>query len=93
MGSALTEYGLIIAVVALGLFAVLVAFRDAVGNLTHQTSVTISKHSGGGYGSGGGGGVRRGGGGKPSPDSPPEPEREDSSSATVGSGPTAVGAR
>jgi Flp pilus assembly pilin Flp len=93
-GSALVEYGLIIAVVALGLFAVLVGFRDAVGNLTNQTSVTISKQSGGGYGSGGGGGgVRRGGGGKPSPDSPPEPEDGDSSSSSVGSGTTAAGAR
>lgn len=93
-GSALVEYGLIIAVVALGLFAVLVGFRDAVGNLTNQTSVTISKQSGGGYGSGGGGGgVRRGGGGKPSPDSPPQPEDGDSGSSSVGSGTTAAGAR
>ena len=92
-GSALTEYGLLIAVVALGLFAVLVGFRDAVGNLTHQTSVTISKHSGGGYGRGGGGGVGHGGGGQPSPDSPPEPEPGDSGSATIGSGTTAAGAR
>src|SRR5262245_59077138 len=86
-GSALVEYGLIIAVVALGLFAVLVGFRDAVGNLTNQTSVTISKQSGGGYGRGGGGGIGRGGGGgggKSSPDSPAEPEDGDSSSASVG---------
>jgi Flp pilus assembly pilin Flp len=60
MGSALTEYGLLIAVVALGLFAVLVGLRDAVGNLTQQTSVTITQKSGGGYGRGGGGGVRLG---------------------------------
>jgi Flp pilus assembly pilin Flp len=92
-GSALVEYGLIIAVVALGLFAVLVGFRDAVGNLTNQTSVTITKHSGGGYGRGGGGGMGQGGGGKSSPDSPAEPEDGDSSSASVGSGTTAAGAR
>ena len=93
-GSALTEYGLIIAAVALGLFAILVGFRDAVGNLTQQTSVTISKQAGGGYGSRrGGGGVRHDGGGKSAPDSPPEPEDGDSSSATVGSGTTAAGAR
>jgi Flp pilus assembly pilin Flp len=92
-GSALVEYGLIIALVALGLFAVLVGFRDAVGNVTNQTSVTITQKSGGGYGRGGGGGVRHGGGGKSSPDSPPQPEDGDSSSATVGSGTTAAGAR
>jgi Flp pilus assembly pilin Flp len=93
MGSALTEYGLLIAVVALGLFAVLVGFRDAVGNLTHQTSVTITRHSGGGYGRGGGGGVRHGGGGESSPDNPPEPENGDSGSTSVGSGMTVAGAR
>ena len=93
-GSALTEYGLIIAVVALGLFAVLVGFRDAVGNLTNQTSVTISKHSGGGYGrgGGGGGGYHGGGGGESSPETPPEPEDGDSSSSAIGSG-TAAGTR
>jgi Flp pilus assembly pilin Flp len=91
-GSALTEYGLIIAAVALGLFAVLVGFRDAVGNLTNQTSVTISKHSGGGYGRGGGG-ARPGGGGESSPEAPPEPEGGDSSSSATGSGATAAGTR
>jgi Flp pilus assembly pilin Flp len=93
-GSALIEYGLIIAVVAMGLFAVLVGFRDAVGNVTHRTSVTISHQSGGGYGrGGGGGGVRPGGGEEPSPESPPEPEDGDSSSSATGSGATAAGAR
>lgn len=53
-GSALTEYGLIIAVVALGLVAVLTGFRNAVGNLTNHTAVTISDRTGSGYGSGGG---------------------------------------
>jgi Flp pilus assembly pilin Flp len=92
-GSALTEYGLLIAVVALGLFAVLVGFRDAVGNLTHQTSVTITQKSGGGYGRGGGGGIGHGGGGKASPDNPPEPESGDSGSVAVGAGTTAAGTR
>ena len=90
-GSALTEYALIIAAVALGLFAVLVGFRDAVGNLTNQTSVTISKHSGGGYGRGGG--SVRPVGGEPSPEAPPAPEDGDSSSSATGSGATAAGAR
>jgi Flp pilus assembly pilin Flp len=93
MGSALTEYGLLIAVVALGLFAVLVGLRDAVGNLTQQTSVTITQKSGGGYGRGGGGGVPLGGGGKASPDNQPEPENGDSATASVGTGMTAAGAR
>ncbi len=93
-GSALIEYGLLIAVVALGLLAVLVGFRDAVGNLTHQTSVTITQKSGGGYGrGGGGGGIPHGGAGKASPDNPPEPENGDSGSASVGSGTTVAGAR
>jgi Flp pilus assembly pilin Flp len=56
-GSALTEYGLIIAVVALGLIASLAVFRNAVGNLTNRTAVTISRQSSQGYGSGGGIGV------------------------------------
>ena len=84
-GSALTEYGLIIAAVALGLVAVLIGFRDAVGNLTNQTSVTISHQSGRGYGSGGGGGGDHGGGGSSSPETPPEPEDGDSSSTGPGS--------
>ena len=98
-GSAVVEYGLLIAVVALGLFAVLVAFRDAVGNVTNQTSVTISRQSSGGYGrSGGGGGGgsgsgRHGGEGESSPDSPPQPEGGDSSSATASPGTTAAGTR
>ena len=53
-GSALTEYGLIIAVVALGLIAVLAGFRNTVGNVTNRTAVTISDRAGHGYGSGGG---------------------------------------
>lgn len=52
-GSALIEYGLIIAVIALGLVAVLTGFRNTVGNLTNHTAVTISDRAGSGYGSGG----------------------------------------
>ena len=51
-GSAVTEYGLVIAVVALGLTAVLTGFRNAVGDLTNRTSVTIADQSGRGYGTG-----------------------------------------
>ena len=50
-GSALTEYALIIAAVAVGLFAVLGGFRDKIGGVTKRTAVTISQRSGGGYGS------------------------------------------
>jgi Flp pilus assembly pilin Flp len=56
-GSALTEYGLVIAVVALGLTAVLAGFRNAVGDLTNRTSVTIADQSGRGYGADGGAGT------------------------------------
>jgi Flp pilus assembly pilin Flp len=88
-GSALTEYGLIIAAVALGLFAVLTGFREAVGDLTNRTAVTISHQSSQGYGSGGGGGVGLPpSGGKPTSEAPPEPEPSDpdSTSAADGSG-------
>jgi Flp pilus assembly pilin Flp len=53
-GSALVEYGLIIAVLALSLIAVLTGFRSAVGDLTNRTSVTIARQSSQGYGAGGG---------------------------------------
>lgn len=53
-GAGLVEYALIIAVVALGLVAVLRIFRNSVGTLTNRTAVTISKQSAGGYGGGGG---------------------------------------
>lgn len=56
-GSALTEYGLVIALVALGLTAVLAGFRNAVGDLTNRTSTTIAQQASPGYGSGGGVGV------------------------------------
>lgn len=76
-GSALVEYGLIIAVVALGLIAVLSHFRNAVGNLTNRTAVSVSRQSSQGYGSGGSdGGLQVVGG----PVDPP-PENPDSGSA------------
>jgi Flp pilus assembly pilin Flp len=83
-GSALTEYGLIVAAVALGLIALLAGFRNAVGDLTNRTSVTISHQTGGGSGYGGGGGVRPIAG-KPAPDAPSEPENGDSTGAAVDS--------
>jgi Flp pilus assembly pilin Flp len=52
-GSALTEYGLIITVVALGLTATVGAFRNSVGDFANRTSVTISNQSGQGYGTSG----------------------------------------
>ena len=82
-GSALTEYGLIIAAVALGLIALLAGFRNAVGDLTNRTSVTISHQTSRGAGYGRGGGVRPVGG-KPAPDAAPEPEGGDSTGAAVG---------
>ena len=88
-GSALTEYGLLIAVVALGLIGLLAAFRNAVGDLTNRTSVTITRQSSQGFGYGRGGGVRPIGG-KPAPDTPSEPEPEpdegDSTGVAIGSG-------
>ena len=86
-GSGLTEYGLIIAAVAIGLFALLAGFRNAVGDVTNRTSVSIShKSSKGGYGRSGG---VRPYGGKPAPETPPEPEPEpedgDSTGVVVGS--------
>jgi Flp pilus assembly pilin Flp len=81
-GSALTEYGLIIAVVALGLVALLSGFRDAVGNLTNRTSVSITNGSNRGFNHGGGGGVRPIGG-DPAPDAPAESEPDDGDSTGV----------
>jgi len=51
-GSALTEYGVIIAFVALGLTAMLTTFRNSVGDLANRTAVTISDQSSQGYGAG-----------------------------------------
>jgi Flp pilus assembly pilin Flp len=81
-GSALTEYGLLIAVVALGLIALLAGFRNAVGDLTNRTSVTITKQSSRGFRYHGGG--VRPIGGKPAPDAPAEPEPEPDSGDSTG---------
>jgi hypothetical protein len=46
------EYALVIAVLAIGLAGVLGIFRNAVGNLTNRTAVTVSTQADGGYGKG-----------------------------------------
>ena len=76
-GSALTEYALIIAVVALGLIGVLKVFRNSVGNLTNRTAVTISQGTSKGYG-GGAGLVPQTG---PAPIRPPPAEPDSSAGA------------
>lgn len=90
-GSALTEYGLMIAVVALGLIGALAVFRNAVGDLTNRTAVTISDQSSSGYGSGGGAGVApMSWTGVPAPG--PEPDSTAADSAPSGSGPPVAAA-
>ena len=79
-GSALTEYGLIIAAVALGLVALLAGFRNAIGDVTTRTSVSISHKATRGYGRSGG---VRSVDGQPAPETPPEPEPEDGDSTGV----------
>jgi hypothetical protein len=76
---------LLIAVVALGLIALLAGFRNAVGDLTNRTSVTITKQSSRGFRYHGGG--VRPIGGKPAPDAPaePEPDSGDSTGVAIGS--------
>lgn len=51
-GAGAVEYALLIAVLAIGLAAVLGIFRNAVGNLTNRTAVSVSTHAAGGYGKG-----------------------------------------
>ena len=89
-GSALTEYGLIIAVLALGLVAVLGVFRNAVGDVTTRTATSISHKSSRGFGYHNGG--ARPVGGHPAPETPPEPDPEDgdSTGVAVGSGQAAT---
>jgi Flp pilus assembly pilin Flp len=50
-GSALLEYALIIAVMAMGLVAGLAGFRDKLGGVTERTAESISHQSNRGYGS------------------------------------------
>src|SRR5262245_37630330 len=49
-GAALVEYGLIIAVIAIGLIALLGLARNSVGGLTSRTTVTVGRVSARGYG-------------------------------------------
>jgi Flp pilus assembly pilin Flp len=81
-GSALTEYGLMIAVLVLGLVAALGVFRNSVGNMTNRTSGTISRQTSHSYGSGGGGGPR-GGAVAPANADPTDPDPDDGDSTAV----------
>jgi Flp pilus assembly pilin Flp len=76
-GAGLVEYGLLLAVVALGLVGVLRLFRNSVGGLTNRAAVSVSTQTGGSYGMGGGGG------GAPSGEDaahrPPTPDPDSSS--------------
>ena len=55
-GAGLVEYGLLLAVVALGLVAALRLFRTSVGGLTNRAVISVSAQTGGSYGLGGSGG-------------------------------------
>lgn len=68
------EYGLILAILALGVIGVMHVFRRAVGDMTNRTAVIISKQSATGYASGsslGGGGSGAGSPVSPEPPVPP----------------------
>ncbi len=82
-GSALTEYGLIIAVLAVGLVAALEVFRNKVGGVTEQTAITISHQAGRGYGSPGAVPPLPW---QPSPERPSAPDSAASDSAGAGAG-------
>jgi Flp pilus assembly pilin Flp len=84
-GSALVEYGLLIAVVALCLMAVLQVFRNTVGGLTNRAAVDVSTKTKGGYGAGGGGRV---GGGGHAAHKPATPEADSASAEPGGSSET-----
>jgi Flp pilus assembly pilin Flp len=77
-GAGLVEYGLLLAVVALGLVGVLRLFRNSVGGLTNRAAVSVSTQTGGSYGVGGGGGGAPSGGHAAQRPATPDP---DSSSA------------
>jgi Flp pilus assembly pilin Flp len=81
-GSALTEYALIIALVALGLVGALAVFRNSVGNVANNSAVTISQKTGGGYGTGGGWAPSQGYG-SPAPVNPAEPDSSGGDSTAV----------
>ena len=82
-GSALTEYGLIVAVLAMGLIAVLGWFRNSLGDVTERTAVTISEQSSGGYGGHGGIGLAPARASEPSPPAA-DPDSIGSDSVSVG---------
>lgn len=82
-GSALTEYGLIVAVLVMGLIAVLGWFRNSLGDVTERTAVTISEQSSGGYGGHGGAGLPPAG---PTQPSAPEAEPDSAGSDSVSIG-------
>ena len=89
-GSALTEYGLIIAALVIGLIALLGVFRNAVGDVTTRTATSISHKSSRGFRYNGGG--ARPVGGQHAPETPPEPDPQDgdSTGVAVGSGQAAT---
>lgn len=48
-GQGLVEYALIIALVAIGLIAILTLFRNAIGNVFNQTRNTLNNSPGASY--------------------------------------------
>ena len=48
-GAGVIEYTLLMGILALGLTATLMVYRNAVGKLTDRTTVTVSKQAGRGY--------------------------------------------
>jgi pilus assembly protein Flp/PilA len=55
-GQGLTEYALILALVAIGLIAVLIVFRDAIGGIFDRIAETLQGAPADSYTPGGGGG-------------------------------------
>jgi Flp pilus assembly pilin Flp len=86
-GSAIVEYGLLIAVIALALVGVLSLFRNSVGELTNRTAVSVSEQTGSGYATGG-----TGGGGSSGNHARPATPEPDSSAAEPESPPETGGA-
>lgn len=89
-GSALLEYALIIAVMAMGLVAGLAGFRDKLGGVTERTAESIAHHSNRGYGTSSG--VEVGPAAwSPAPE-PPDSAAGDSAAMGAGSGAPAAAA-
>lgn len=55
-GQGLVEYVLIIALVAIGLIAIMYVFRDAIGNIFNNIAATLKGQPANAYGAGGGNG-------------------------------------